>query len=696
MRNRLLFWLLALIPVLLTVGLTAVACWQAARLLPTPVTRTQALFGLLLGGFLLGVVIVGLWAVLDWACLRPLNALARGTYIIQHSNPAYPLELPHWHLLGELPARLRTLGEALYQTRREIRAALATGAREVEEQKARLEVVLRAISEGVLVCDGSGRILLYNPAACQLLPNPEALGLGRSLYALWQRAPIASTLELLHFRREQAAGVMINHAEFVGATLDGNTLLHCRMSLLPAESPAPAGFVITFRDLGRQAAQNTAPFPTQDLCQPLANLRAAAENILHFDDMEPAQRNAFQRVIATESAVLSERLHDLTQGRQRPVAVQWPLADIYSAELLGSVQHYLEQRGRGPRLTLTGQPLWLHADNHAIRLLLEQLLDRLQASGCGDSYELECLLGDRRVYLDIRWPGDPLPATLIEHWLQQPLEDVIGAATLGEVLRRHNSELWSQPHRRHGQALLRLPLPASARQWQTVTVAPARPEFYDFTLPGQHEGGSLAERPLASLDYVVFDTETTGLEPQRGDEIIEIAGVRIVNRRLLVGEQFSQLVNPGRPIPASASGCHGIGDAQVQDQPPLATVLARFQTFVGGDQTVLVAHNAAFDLQFLKLKEAATGIRLTNPVLDTLLLSVLLHSHADQHTLDAIAERLGVIVQHRHTALGDALTTAGIFLKLLALLEAQGIHTLGQALAATRPLAESPRLSVPA
>ena len=214
---------------------------------------------------------------------------------------------------------------------------------------------------------------------------------------------------------------------------------------------------------------------------------------------------------------------------------------------------------------------------------------------------------------------------------------------------------------------------------------PALPACYDFDL-GPPPDAARAEQPLARLGYAVFDTETTGLAPSAGDEIVAIAAVRIVNGRLLHHEHFHSLVNPHRPIPPASQRFHGISDAMVADQPDLAVVLPRFRDFVADD--VLVAHNAAFDLAFLRRKEAATGVRLDNPVLDVLLLSSWLHPQLPDQTLEGTARRLGVTVTARHTALGDALVTAHIFLRLLPLLAARGVTTLGQALAVSEQVAD--------
>jgi DNA polymerase-3 subunit epsilon len=145
---------------------------------------------------------------------------------------------------------------------------------------------------------------------------------------------------------------------------------------------------------------------------------------------------------------------------------------------------------------------------------------------------------------------------------------------------------------------------------------------------------------------------------------------------------FQQLVNPRRALNPESARVHRIDAATLGNQPAIGEVLPAFHRFC--EDTVLVAHNAAFDMRFLELKQASSGVRFSQPVLDTLLLSAVAHPSLNDHTLEAIAARLGVSVMGRHTALGDALLTAEILLKLLPLLAERGILSLGQALEASR------------
>jgi DNA polymerase III epsilon subunit family exonuclease len=218
----------------------------------------------------------------------------------------------------------------------------------------------------------------------------------------------------------------------------------------------------------------------------------------------------------------------------------------------------------------------------------------------------------------------------------------------------------------------------------TASQSPAResrPTFYEFDLFHNHPPGEMGEQPLRRLTCVAFDTETTGLDPAAGDEIVQLGAVRIVNGKLIREELIDQLIDPQRPIPEASSAIHGITEKMVSGQPTIDQVLPHFRHFVEG--AALVAHNAAFDMRCLQLKESRTGVRFDNPVLDTLLLSSILHPHQESHSLDEIAARLNLTNLGRHTALGDAIVTAEVLLKMIPLLEAMGIVTLNDALKAS-------------
>lgn len=285
----------------------------------------------------------------------------------------------------------------------------------------------------------------------------------------------------------------------------------------------------------------------------------------------------------------------------------------------------------------------------------------------------------------------------IRSQLQRPLEGApltsfVTTLTKGQQVRVQMAPVLDSARALNGfvltlegitQSLLDTSLPSGEKETprkppEVVALRTGRPEFYDFDLfhqPGQT--AALDELPLSKLIYTVFDTETTGLHPTAGDEIISIGAVRIVNGRLLAQESFDKLVQPGLPVRPESSAIHGITDVMLKGQPRIDTVLPQFHRFA--DDTVLVAHNAAFDMKFLQVKQEQTGVRFIQPVLDTMLLSQVLHPNQREHSLDAIARRFGVDVEGRHTALGDAWVAGEVFLKMIPLLAEKGILTLKQA-----------------
>jgi DNA polymerase-3 subunit epsilon len=291
------------------------------------------------------------------------------------------------------------------------------------------------------------------------------------------------------------------------------------------------------------------------------------------------------------------------------------------------------------------------------------------------------------IYLDCYWQGDSVTNSLLKRLKQSVPNAVerVESLSVEEMLNVHGAKLWPNHHLLpKGFTGLRLLLPSIDKSEVVsdngrVTVLPeSRPEFYDFNLFQQAgQNPELDKRPLTELTFTVFDTETTGLDPQGGDEIISIGAVRIVNGRLLREEYFEQLIDPRRSLPWASVKYHGIRPEMLKNQPFIEQVLPLFHEFAR--DTILLGHNVAFDMRMLQLKEEQCGIVFDNPVLDTMLLSAIVHPAHSKHTMNAIADRLGVQIVGRHTALGDAIATGEIFLKLLPLLTEMGIQTLQQA-----------------
>lgn len=193
---------------------------------------------------------------------------------------------------------------------------------------------------------------------------------------------------------------------------------------------------------------------------------------------------------------------------------------------------------------------------------------------------------------------------------------------------------------------------------------------------------SLLDRPLDLLLYTAFDTETTGLQPGNGDEIIQIGALHVVDGHIQADQAFEALIDPKRPINPESEKVHGITSAMLAGKPTIATVLPQFREFCG--DSVLLGHNVAFDMRFLQIKEESTGVVFDQPVVDTLLLSAVAYPNQVHHSLESSMALLGVEIEHRHSAYSDAVATAQVFIKLVPLLAERGIITLRQAIEASK------------
>ena len=183
-----------------------------------------------------------------------------------------------------------------------------------------------------------------------------------------------------------------------------------------------------------------------------------------------------------------------------------------------------------------------------------------------------------------------------------------------------------------------------------------------------------------SLRYVVLDLETTGLSHTH-DRVVSLAAFRVIEGRIPLGDAFNSLVNPGRNIPASAIKIHGIVPSTVADAASFTEVLDQFLHYLGTD--VLVGYHVRFDLAFLNIyMKRHYGFPLQNLALDASLMcrKILTPQHIGSYTrryrgnpsLEAVARHFDIDIVQRHTALGDALATAMIFQRVLAVLEKKG------------------------
>ncbi|GGH31049.1 DNA polymerase-3 subunit epsilon [Cribrihabitans marinus] len=211
----------------------------------------------------------------------------------------------------------------------------------------------------------------------------------------------------------------------------------------------------------------------------------------------------------------------------------------------------------------------------------------------------------------------------------------------------------------------------------------ARPLVYDFDLLDTAGDDAFEDRRLSDLCFVVFDTETTGLLPHK-DEVVQIGAVRVLRGRIVEGETMDQLVDPGIPIPPASTRVHGVSDAMVRGAPDITEAGRQFHQFAR--DAVIVAHNAPFDMAFLRRHAGRMGVEWDHPILDTVLLSAVLFGAGETHTLDALCARLGVTIPERlrHTALGDAQATAEVLVRMLPMLEARGMERFGDVIAETR------------
>lgn len=640
--------------------------------------------------------------------VRGLMAMAETLRLMLSANRNFRVDLSGPPEIQELGRAANDLAQQRDILLDDVDARIAQASASVEAEKNRLAALMSELAMGVVVCNLDGRILLYNNRARlqfkALAQGPTSMsggaliGLGRSIFSILERAQVAHALE--NIRQRLTSGSAEPVANFITTTRSGQ-LLRAQMAPVLAQAEGEdavqtiTGYVLTIENITksfeREAQRDQVLQSLTDGSRAaLGNIRAAVEMLRDNPDMEMGLRERFVGIIDDETTRMSERLTKTTSEFADSLKTRWPLEDVLGMDVVAAAQRRIEDRlSLATKSESLDDTMWIRADSFALIQAITFLASRLQEHYDIRELRFRLLAEGKMAFIDLIWTGTTVSSETLYNWELESMN--VGEETtplnLRDVAQRHGGEIWYQREKAAHRAFFRFVLPVAATpdacksEVAIVQHGESRPEYYDFDLFRFTDTKIDLDRKLTELAYSVFDTETTGLEPSNGDEIIQIGAVRAINGRLLRQEVIDQLIDPRIPLKPEGIPIHGITEDMVRGQPTIDVVLPVFHEFCL--DTVLVAHNAAFDMRFLQLKEAKTKLRFDQPVLDTLLLSSVIHPNQETHKLEAIAQRLGINVIGRHTALGDAFVTGEVFIKMIPILAEKGIVTLRQALEAS-------------
>lgn len=314
---------------------------------------------------------------------------------------------------------------------------------------------------GVIVCDAEQRITLFNRAAEDLLNQGESLKPGTSLYKVFPAGPIKHALDLVAYRQAEGDKIIPDqqYIQFMNSTCDQRSFFQCRLCLMQTAPPTADSFVIIFEDAGSwYAPGNRLYLHTEELRGPIANLRAAVENITEHPDMPPVMRSAFENVLVQESLNLSNSFDSIADTCQSLLQSQSHLVAMRSSFFFGYLQNYLAKKA----VPVIRSPDCYHVikvDSHGLLLVVDFMIDQIKNDGREGSLSCEALCGEQFAYIDLVWPGEPLPTADIETWLDKVLPESVGKVTVSETLQGQGGDIWSQPHSKPGFSILRIALP---------------------------------------------------------------------------------------------------------------------------------------------------------------------------------------------------------------------------------------------
>ncbi len=660
----------------------------------TQIVQTH-LYKLLASGFIIVSVIGFSLESIYKNYIRPIKKISAGASLIYSSNPSHRLQVNGSRDIKALTGIINSFADMFENLSRDITEQILASRSELEKEKNLLASIMAELPQGVIICNRSGRILLFNSRA-KLMFTPSShtsraehfIGLGRSVFHLIDKDLIAHAVEEIEERLNKGKQSLASY--FITPIYTGILVSIEAIPILDSDQ-LMTGFILTFKDISSQVEkyeniENWLQTFRQTMGHHLEQSQSLIADLIESSETERQTHALYRQKIGKYLIHMEQQFNETAENIKNAALTRLPLSRLDLSDFLQTIQEQALDRN-GIRLNVADHTdsKRLLADSYSFATAFNFLFVNLSDVVKQQEFDLCVRNSNGSILFDISWPGRPASRIQVENIITKKIRAL---PSFGYILKQNRSEFQIISDNMASVSLVRITANAEldttfAPDKQKAVVAKSRPEFYDFDLfDVEAETKDIYNRDLRKIIFTVFDTETTGLDPDGGDEIISIAAVRVVNGRIVYQDIFEELVDPNRDIPIESYRIHGISYEMLKGKPDIRTILPLFKMYTY--DTVLVGHNIAFDMKMIKVKEKLTETVFDNPVLDTLLLSASLYPVNEQHDMENIARRLGVNIIGRHTALGDAIATAEIFTKLITVLNANGIFTLKNALEASK------------
>ena len=623
--------------------------------------------------------------------IKPLKTFCVEAELIYSTNPSHRIKISGNRDFKRLAIVINDFADMFENLNKTITEQILNARKETEKERNLLAAIMSELPQGVIICNSNGRILLFNSLAKKIFTPASGqgrseifLGLGRSVFHLLDKALIAHALEEIEERLENPGQNMAS--SFIAPIHTGRLISAEAIPVLDPENRM-TGLILAFQDVTDEI--NIYDITHEKLITLKIGLDIQVQQLremLNTSCLAPQDTPFLHQELMKAVDLWPRQYEEVSKTLLEAISTRLPLARHLLKNFFSGVKQkakYLHDISL--TLSLPDEDSYLLADTYSFTAALIFLLKNLSEMTGKSEFNLSLIQTKGFLVFEIFWGTPLLSKTQIEQLMQKRINSL---PSLFYVLKQNKDsfEVICDSHdtssRIHIMARAASKIQVREKH-QAPVITGSRPEFYDLDLfRTDEEDNDLFNTELKNITYTVFDTETTGLNPDGGDEIISLAAVRIVNNRIVYQDIFEELVDPKRDIPIESYRIHGINYEMVTGKKDIRTILPAFKDYAA--ETVLLGHNIAFDMKMFKVKEKQTGVRILNPVLDTLLLSAVLHPVHARHDMESIAGRLGINIIGRHTALGDAIATAEIFLKLLPLLNSNGVLTLRDAVKASK------------